>query len=38
MDLLVEDGMVMMGATPAASARTGANTVWLMATIVFKAA
>jgi hypothetical protein len=37
MDLLVEDTMSMMGAMPAASVRTGANTVWLMATIVFKA-
>jgi hypothetical protein len=35
-DLLAEDTMVMMGATPAASAGTGANTVWLMATVVFK--
>jgi hypothetical protein len=36
MELLVEDRAVTQGATPAASATTGANTVWLMATLVFK--
>ncbi|SCG66144.1 Kelch motif-containing protein [Micromonospora inositola] len=35
MDLLVEDLPVSAGARPAASATTGASTVWLMATVVF---
>jgi hypothetical protein len=33
---LVEDRVVASGATPNATATTGANTAWLMATIVFK--
>jgi hypothetical protein len=36
MDLLVEDLPVSTGATPAAGVTTGASTVWLMATLVFK--
>jgi hypothetical protein len=36
MDLLVEDTPAGSGATPAASVTTGASTVWLMATIVFR--
>jgi Domain of unknown function (DUF1929)/Fibronectin type III domain/Glyoxal oxidase N-terminus len=36
MDLLIEDTPVNTGATPAASVTTGASTVWLAATIVFK--
>jgi hypothetical protein len=36
MDMLVEDTVVGTGGTPAASATTGASTVWLMATVVFK--
>ena len=36
MELLVEDQLPALGATPNASAGTGANTVWLMSTIVFK--
>jgi hypothetical protein len=36
MDMLVEDTPVSTGATPAASVTTGASTVWLAATIVFK--
>jgi hypothetical protein len=36
MDLLVEDAAVGTGATPNAGAGTGASTVWLMATVVFK--
>jgi hypothetical protein len=36
MDLLVEDATVPAGARPAATATTGASTVWLMATVVFK--
>jgi hypothetical protein len=37
MEFLVEDSITgALGATPASSAGTGANTVWLMATIVFK--
>jgi hypothetical protein len=36
-ELLTEDGLVGLGATPSASVGTGAKTVWLMATIVFKA-
>jgi Fibronectin type III domain len=35
MELLAEDQPVSAGATPAASARTGASTIWLMATVVF---
>ncbi|HEY3716352.1 MAG TPA: fibronectin type III domain-containing protein [Jatrophihabitantaceae bacterium] len=35
MDLLVEDAIVTVGATPAPSIGTGANTVWLAAAIVF---
>jgi hypothetical protein len=38
MQLLVEDRTVAAGATPNATVGTGANTDWLMATIVFKAA
>lgn len=34
MELLVEDQVVGQGATPAATAGTGASTVWLMATLV----
>ncbi len=37
MELLAEDQVVGAGATPAASAGTGAKTVWEMATVVFKA-
>jgi hypothetical protein len=36
MELLVEDQLSAQGATPNASAGTGANTVWLMSTLVFK--
>jgi hypothetical protein len=36
MDMLVEDTPVNTGATPAASTTTGASTVWLAATVVFK--
>jgi hypothetical protein len=36
MELLAEDQVVGAGATPAASAGTGARTVWEMATVVFK--
>jgi Domain of unknown function (DUF4082)/Fibronectin type III domain len=36
MDLLIEDQLVPLGATPAATASTGGNTVWLMSTVVFK--
>jgi hypothetical protein len=38
MDLLVEDSVVAQGAAPGASASTGAVTVWLMSTVVFKPA
>ena len=38
MELLVEDQPVAQGATPNAGAATSAGTVWLMATLVFKAA
>ncbi|WP_345802859.1 fibronectin type III domain-containing protein [Microbacterium sp. AZCO] len=38
MDLLVEDQTIGAGATPSAGAATGANTVWLLSTIVFTAA
>ena len=34
-EMLAEDQPVSQGATPAASAQTGANTIWLMATVVF---
>jgi hypothetical protein len=37
MEQLVEDSVVASGATPNATATTGANTPWAMATIVFKA-
>ena len=37
MELLAEDQVVGAGATPAASAGTGARTIWEMATVVFKA-
>ena len=36
MEMLAEDQPVALGSTPAASAVTGANTVWLMATVVFE--
>ena len=36
MEVLTEDQVVPSGATPSASARTGQNTVWLMATAVLK--
>jgi hypothetical protein len=36
MELLAEDQFPAQGATPNASAGTGANTVWLMSTVVFK--
>ncbi len=36
MEMLAEDQPVAQGSTPAASAVTGANTVWLMATVVFE--
>jgi len=36
MELLVEDQLVGVGATPQASASTGASTTWLMSTVVFK--
>ena len=35
-ELLAEDQLVGQGATPNASASTGANTTWLMSTVVFK--
>ena len=35
-EMLAEDQTVPLGATPAASAQTGANTIWLMATVVFE--
>jgi hypothetical protein len=34
-EMLAEDQPVSQGATPAAGAQTGANTIWLMATVVF---
>jgi len=37
-EMLAEDQGVGLGATPAASVQTGANTVWLMATVVFVSA
>ncbi len=37
MEILAEDEVVGAGATPAATAGTGAKTVWEMATVVFKA-
>jgi hypothetical protein len=36
MELLTEDQPVGLGSTPSATVRTGANTVWLMATLVLK--
>ena len=36
MELLAEDQLAALGATPNASVGTGANTDWLMSTIVFK--
>jgi Galactose oxidase-like, Early set domain/Fibronectin type III domain/Glyoxal oxidase N-terminus len=36
MELLVEDQLVGQGATPAATAGTGASTTWLMAALIFK--
>jgi titin len=35
-ELLVEDGVVGQGATPAPSVTTGSSTIWEMATVVFK--
>jgi hypothetical protein len=35
-EFLTEDAIVALGATPSASVTTGANTIWLMATVVFK--
>ncbi len=37
-ELLIEDQTVAAGATPNASAGTGASTIWLMDTVVFKSA
>ncbi len=37
-ELLVEDQLVAAGATPNASVATGANTIWLMDTVVLKSA
>ncbi len=34
-EMLAEDQPVSQGATPAASVKTGANTIWLMATVIF---
>ncbi|MDX6393162.1 MAG: hypothetical protein QOJ73_4225 [Streptosporangiaceae bacterium] len=34
-EMLAEDQPVTLGATPAASAQTGAHAIWLMATVVF---
>jgi hypothetical protein len=36
MDMLVEDQSVAAGGTPNATVSTGANTIWLMSTVVFK--
>ena len=36
MELLAEDQLPGQGATPNASAATGASTIWLMSTLVFK--
>jgi hypothetical protein len=36
MEILAEDQVVPSGSTPSASVKTGASTVWLMATVVFK--
>jgi hypothetical protein len=36
MEFVAEDTPVALGATPAATVTTGASTVWLMATVVFK--
>lgn len=38
MDLLVEDQPTAVGATPSAAATTGAGTICLMSTVVFKGA
>ena len=38
MEMLAEDQPVTTGATPSASVHTGANTIWLMATVVFASA
>jgi hypothetical protein len=38
MEFVTEDRVVSAGATPDATVSTGANTTWLMATVVFKAA
>jgi hypothetical protein len=38
MDLLTEDQAVSAGATPNATAGTGASTIWLLGTVVFRAA
>ena len=37
MELVAEDQALAAGATPSATAGTGANTIWLMATVVLKA-
>ena len=34
-EMLAEDQPVSLGATPAASVQTGADTIWLMATVIF---
>jgi hypothetical protein len=36
MEFVVEDQLVALGAKPNATAGTGASTVWLMSTMVFK--
>jgi hypothetical protein len=36
MEFVVEDQLVALGAKPSATAGTGASTVWLMSTVVFK--
>ena len=36
MEFVVEDQLVGQGATPNAAAGTGAKTIWLMSTVVFK--
>jgi hypothetical protein len=38
LEMLAEDQSAALGATPAASAQTGAHTIWLMATVVFASA
>ena len=37
MELLAEDQVVGVGATPAGTVGTGAHTIWEMSTVVFKA-